>query len=118
MNRGEVVMAENRLKFYWMSADEVCTEVEVCFEPFKVNYNNITSSKLKMLCFPGHEITRDWLDRFFERRVWSRHRPDSDELLRSIGLTKYDPLDIVKITHGRMNSDNFWIKFEGKEDLG
>lgn len=110
-------MDKKVLKFYWMHEDEVCTEVEVYIDPFKVDYNNITNEKLKMLCFPGHIITRDWLNRFFERRVWSSHRPDSDELLNKIGLINFNPLDIIKITHGRLTSDNFWIKFEDEKDL-
>lgn len=110
-------MDKKVLKFYWMSADEVCAEIEVYMDPFRVDYNNITDDKLKMFCFPGHTLTRDWLDDFFEDRVWSRHRPDSDELLNNIGLINFNPLDIIKITHGRMTSDDFWIKFEGEQDL-
>lgn len=113
---GESSMGKKVLKFYWMHEDEVCTEVAVYTDPFGVDYDNITNEKLKMLCFPGHTITRDWLNGFFERRVWSRHRPDSDELLNNLSLINFNPLDIVKITHGRLTSDNFWIKFEG-EDL-
>lgn len=110
-------MAKKVLKFYWMSGDEVCTEVEVYTNPFRVDYTNITNNKLKMFCFPGHDITKDWLAGFFESRVWSSHRPDSNELLNNIGLINFNPLDIIKFTHGVLTSDNFWIKFENEWDL-
>lgn len=110
-------MGKKVLKFYWMSEDEVCAEIEVYTNPFRVDYHNVTENKLKMFCFPGHDITKDWLDRFFERRVWSRYRPDSDELLNNIGLINFNPLDIIKITHGVLTSDDFWIKFEDEKDL-
>lgn len=37
-------------------------------------------------------------------------------LLKLVGLDCYDPFQIVKITHGAMVDDVFWIRFEG-EDL-
>ena len=36
------------------------------------------------------------------------------ELLHSIGLTQYNPLDIVLISHGRMVGDHNWIKFDSE----
>lgn len=49
-------------------------------------------------------------------RCFEEARPDKYELLNRLGLTEYNPWEIVKVTHGRLWDDYLWIKFEG-EDL-
>lgn len=52
---------------------------------------------------------------YFESRCVPRTRGDIDDILEILGLDSYDPLAIVKITHGVMNEDFEWIRFKGEE---
>lgn len=51
-----------------------------------------------------------------EGRCWPRNRAGIKEILDSLGLKAYHPLEIVKKTHGLKRDDYVWIRFEG-EDL-
>lgn len=54
---------------------------------------------------------------FFEDRCFPRTRGNCDEVLESMGLTKYDPYEIVKRTNGFMYDSLCWIKFSTDKDL-
>jgi len=43
------------------------------------------------------------------RRIFSKERPDLQNLLKCLGLDEYDPWEIVKKTKGVTKNDNFWI---------
>ena len=57
-----------------------------------------------------------WVEAFLEERCVPRARYNIKELLNMWGLDKYDPLAIVKITHGLMLSDYYWVRFD-REDI-
>lgn len=61
---------------------------------------------------PSYEQFKNWL----EKRCFPKTRHNCKELLKSGGISYYNPLEIIKKTHGAMVDDLFWIKFEG-EDL-
>lgn len=50
------------------------------------------------------------LENFLEDRCISRTRVGIDQYLKSIGLSEYDPFEIVKKSGGRMGEDNQWIE--------
>jgi hypothetical protein len=50
------------------------------------------------------------LESFLEDRCISRHRDGLDHYLAALGLDKYDPLEIIRKTDGRMAEDDQWIK--------
>ena len=39
---------------------------------------------------------------------------DINEILKQLGLKSYDPLEIVKKTHGVSYNDFLWFQFEGE----
>lgn len=68
------------------------------------------------LCtFMGYnEHTIPNIMRFLQERCFPETRADRDVLLELLGLRVYNPLDIVRKTHGRMVGDFFWIRFKGE----
>ena len=49
---------------------------------------------------------------FLEDRCIPRSRAGLREYLEAIGVDKYDPLEIIQKTEGRMSEDNQWLKVE------
>lgn len=52
---------------------------------------------------------------FLESRCPPRERANLNELLSNWGLLEYDPLAIVKRTHGMMYADFIWVRFDGED---
>lgn len=52
---------------------------------------------------------------WFEGRCFPKTRDNKDEILKVLGLKEYDPLDIIRITHGVLFDDYIWIKFKGED---
>ena len=47
---------------------------------------------------------------FLESRCVPRQRDGLSHYLAELGLDRYDPLEIIRKTAGRMAEDHFWIK--------
>lgn len=95
-----------------MHRDTVCTHIKV-FSDLSVEFENYTDDYL--LCAFGRAEAADaeMLLDLFEDRCFSRNRADCREILDMMGLKEYDPLDIVRITHGALVDDFTWIRFPG-----
>ena len=65
----------------------------------------------------GKNITPAWSDyeNFLEERCISRDRFGLREYLESLGLYEYDPIEIIKLTEGRMKEDKFHLQVEEYE---
>ncbi len=103
-----------KLIFDLMYKDDVCSHVEVDLSTKKIECQEFAGFPFVVFGKRPHDI--ESLNMFFERRCFPKERPDCDELLARHGLTQYNPLDIVRKTHGTMVGDHMWIRFEG-EDL-
>lgn len=57
-------------------------------------------------------ITENDLICFLKSRVFDNARPDAKDLLKTIGLSSYNPVEIAKKTHGILMSDYVWLKFD------
>jgi len=104
------------LRFQYLYKDEVTADVEIDYSNRKIIYQPY-SDNIYILPF-GTKRQPNMLDlnRFFESRCFPKERSNSKQLLQDLGVDTYDPLVIVKITHGRQLEDYCWIRFEG-EDL-
>jgi len=93
-----------------MHRDLLCTHIKV-FSDLSVEFENHTDNYL--ICAFGKAETADaeMLMDLFEERCFSRNRADCEEILKMMGLKEYDPLDIVRITHGSLVDDFTWIRF-------
>ena len=65
--------------------------------------------------FPKTDISRNQVNEILRLRCLEEGRPDIKEKLKAIGLTEYDPVEIVKRTHGVSFNDHIWIRFPGEE---
>ena len=57
------------------------------------------------------KATREWIN----RRVFPKTRMNKDNLLKEMGLSEYDQIEILKWNMGTCAKDQFWIKFEDVE---
>ena len=106
---------EKTLNFEYLNKDSLLSSVTVDLVNNDVKVINYTDDVMRQfmgVCAP----TVNNVMKFLEMRCFPRTRYDCKELLKTIGLQEYNPLDIVRITHGRMVNDFFWIRFQG-EDL-
>ena len=101
--------------FDWMLINTPVVHVEVDLETKEVIGEEFTD-KQPYQFFAKRPHTIASIIQKFKDRCFEEGRPDKDEILESMGLHSYSPLDIVKCTHGHTNRDDLWVRFEG-EDL-
>lgn len=101
------------LVFDLMYKDEICTHVKADFgtkEVEDVQYSQVPHRTV----FGKMPRTIDNLLWFLETRCVPRNRADLKEILEYNGIKEYDPLTIVRKTHGTAFHDDMWIQFEGE----
>lgn len=98
------------MKFSIMFEDEVV--IDVCIEDEKLIYVKKYIQHPGKQPFYGGEITIDRIYDFIKSRCFSFERPDKREILTYLGLNEYNPIEIVKRTHGHFWDDAIWIRFE------
>ena len=64
--------------------------------------------------FHADEMDINKLSEVLRTRCWEDNRADIDVHLKKLGLAYYDPLGIVKKTHGVSYNDFLWIQFSGE----
>lgn len=95
---------------YWK--DEITARVYV--KKKDVTVSRFTDHPGKQL-FAQKKMTRFQLGKIFEMRCWEKGRPDIMEILKNIGLSEYNPYEIVKRTHGVSYNDFIWFRFPGEK---
>lgn len=99
---------------YCYYGNDLVSRIEVDGE--KVTFVNYTDD-LVLLPFGNRDsATLEDVKHYLESRCFPKTRGNCKQLLDDMNLPFYDPLQIIKITHGAMVDDLFWIRFEG-EDL-
>ena len=66
---------------------------------------------------PYCKITIPLLSRLFESRCWDRNRAEIDDILSMLGLSSYNPFQIILKTRGVDFDDRLWFRFKGEENL-
>lgn len=98
--------------FYIMNKDEPLYRVQVDKLNVKLtSYNTNPIYKQFPTSTPTANDVLDWL----EDRCFPKERANRDEVLENMGLTVYDPLSIISVTHGLVWDDYIWIKWEGED---
>lgn len=95
---------------YWK--DEPMAEVHV--ENMKVYVKRFVKDHPVKQIFPVEEMDVFKLTEILKSRCWEDNRAGLDVLLKKIGVSFYDPLEIVKKTHGVSYNDFLWIQFRGE----
>lgn len=65
----------------------------------------------------GKELNPTWWEykHFLESRCFPANRANAKDILKLLGLDKYDPDKIVRITNGVMNDDFIWLRYPGQK---
>lgn len=106
----EMIMDDFIFEVYWK--DEITARVYV--KKKDVIISRYTENPGKQL-FAEKKMTRYQLGKIFEMRCWEKARPDIMEILENLGLSEYNPYEIVKRTHGVSYNDFIWFRFSGEK---
>lgn len=98
------------LRYY--DGPQLCTLIYADFTDETLQAENYTDFLVKTAF--GRKTLPTWEDfrAFLEERCIPRGRVGLKEYLADMGLAKYDPLEIVQRTEGRMAEDDQWLKVE------
>ena len=98
------------MRMNFMCLEELCTVIDVDCMHKKIYIENKTDDILHRAF--GIVEHPDWkrFEEFLESRCFPRTRAHVKEILRSMGLDSYDPLQIIEKTGGRMAEDKQWIE--------
>lgn len=98
------------MEFY--DKNVLCTEICADQNDKTLSVKNYTDNIVKTAF--GNNLFPDWTDFevFLEERCVPESRSGIREYLEALGLDRYDPLEIIKKTGGRMAEDEQWIKTE------
>lgn len=99
-----------KLKVFWKT--ELVAEIEA--DANKVSVVNYTDDVIKMPFGLKEDITIKDLEEFLEERCFPKERLNCKQLLEDLGLDYYEPLNIIKRTHGSLHDDYMWLQFEGE----
>ena len=65
--------------------------------------------------FHADNISRQQLMEALRLRCFEEGRPDIQDKIKALGLNEYNPLEIVRKTHGVSYNDYIWIRFPGEK---
>jgi predicted DNA-binding protein YlxM (UPF0122 family) len=98
------------MRMQYMHEKELCTTIDIDFMHRKIYIRNHTDDIIHRAF--GVVVNPTWEDfeDFLERRCFPKTRANIKNILRDIGVSSYDPLQIIEKTQGRMAEDKQWIK--------
>lgn len=99
------------MRMTYMFRQHPCTVIDVDFLNRKVFVQNKTNDVLHRAFGVIENPSWDDLNAFLQERCFPESRGNKEALLKGLGLTEYDPLQIAEKTQGRMADDDMWIKF-------
>lgn len=103
------------MEFDYMYKDIVCTHVICAGNEVKVE-NKVKNPNLAAFGTVETVNPNDVYELLCER-CFPETRANCSELLEDMGLQEYDPIEIIKQTHGTMCSDYFWIRLKENQGL-
>lgn len=98
------------LRYY--DGELLCSRIAADYSEQTLSIENYTSDVIRTAF--GNNMTPTWddLQAFLEERCIPRSRARLREYLEAIGVDRYEPLEIIKKTQGRMAEDDQWIQIE------
>lgn len=100
------------LRVIYMYQQHPCTLIDVDFLHQRIMIQNKTKDVLRRAFGVVEHPTWNDFETFLEQRCFPAARGNAKELLKELGLTCYDPLQIVEKTKGRTAEDAMWLKFK------
>ena len=98
------------MRMIYMFKQHPCTVIDIDFLKQKIYIQNKTDDIIHRAFGVVENPTWEDFELFLEDRCFPRERGNCRSILRSMGLTDYDPLQIIEKTQGRMAEDKQWIK--------
>lgn len=95
---------------HFMDDDGICTIIHADFMKEEITIENRTDDILHRAFGINEKPTWDDFEYFLEDRCFPRTRDKLKLVLKDIGVDHYDPLTIIRKTHGRMAEDQQWIE--------
>lgn len=99
------------MRLTYMFRRQPCTIIDVNFLDRKVVIQNKTDDILHRAFGVIEDPTWNDFENFLRDRCFPQTRGNCKELLREMGLTDYDPLQIAEKTKGRLADDEMWLRF-------
>ena len=99
------------LRIIYMYKTLPCTYIDVNFLERQVLICNKTDDVLRRAFGAVEKPTWEDFENFLRDRCFPATRGNKKELLEELGITDYDPLQILEKTKGRCAEDNMWMKF-------
>lgn len=98
--------------FDYYNDQTLCTKIAADYTDCTLCFENHVSNFLHTAF--GNNLSPTWndLQTFLEERCIPRSRAGLREYLEEINVDKYEPLDIIQKTKGRMAEDEQWIHLE------
>lgn len=96
----------------YFNGDELCTKIAADFDEKKIQIENFSKNCIHTAFGVNENPSWEDYESFLEERCVPKSRMGIKEYLISIGVDEYNPLEIIKVTEGRMAEDNHWIKLE------
>lgn len=100
------------LRLWYMSANKVCTIIDVNEHDRKVKIYNYTKDYIARAFGRKEQPTFEEYEAFLESRCFPRSRDKMKLILEELGLPFYEPFMIIEKTEGRMAEDDHWIRIE------
>lgn len=98
------------LTLHFYDGEMLCTKICADRTTRRLAIENLVSDPLSTAFGVNQAPVWDDLNTFLESRCIPRQRDGLQYYLAELGLDRYDPLDIIRKTEGRMAEDACWIK--------
>lgn len=99
------------LRMTYMYRQHPCTTIDVDFLNQQIAIQNKTPDILHRAFGVIEKPTWDDFEYFLKDRCFPATRGNVKDILTSLQLTDYDPLQIVERTGGKTAEDDLWLKF-------
>lgn len=99
------------LRMTYMFRRQPCTTIDVDFLNERIQIQNHTNDLLHRAFGVTENPTWEDFNWFLRQRCFPETRGNARQILRSIGVDSYDPIQIAEKTKGRMAEDELWLKF-------
>lgn len=105
------------MRMIYMDDDKECTVIDIDFMHKKIYIRNKTKDLLHRAFGVIEDPTWEDFEQFLESRCFPVSRANLKLILRDIGVSSYDPLQIIEKTEGRMAEDHQWIRIFYREEV-
>lgn len=105
------------MRMIYMDDETECTVIDIDFKNQQIFIRNKTRDILHRAFGVVEEPSWEDFEYFLESRCFPMSRDQLKLVLRDVGVSSYDPLQIIEKTQGRMAEDHQWIRILYREEV-